>query len=295
MKENRITGLRDVNYEKIIVNDIFKLTNSEAPLTYKVFYNQNQCQFQAKCIEQEGITIFITEETSEIIEVVQRGKNFSKEELEALAKMFPMWKIEMEDTYRYRDIDCDYQLDMEPHELLRTGHISKLSVKDNVNEEYREIYRLPHNIFEAGVKFNQIKENYDYWTSTFVKNKPVMFTYENQVFKNPYVMFDQLCISGKPIEPDRYFTKDGEGPKVDFSESYVFTYPENELLILNGKGYMNGEIVITPKELKDADIAYHRLSNMFPKEVQDWVEAKLPAARSYSGHMCSGGLNRKVK
>jgi hypothetical protein len=119
-----------------------------------------------------------------------------------------------------------------------------------------------------------------------------MFTYQNQVFANPYVMMDQLCIAGDPIEPAKYYCEEGR-VKVDFSESYVFPYKFNELLIFNGQIYMNGMLLATKEFLAKEGIKYYQLENMFPREVQDWVECKFPEATCYSGHMCSGSLNRK--
>jgi hypothetical protein len=217
------------------------------------------------------------------------NRDFSEKELEVLSTMFPMWKVVIEDTYRYRDVDSGIWVNSEPHELLRTGNKSVLYVKDNVNEDWKELYRIPSDLARAHVKVEEIKSHYNYWKNVFLNKDLVMFEYENQVFKDPYVMFNQLCISGTPIEPEKYYCEEGY-VKVDFSESYVFGYERDELLMKNGQLYMNGELLYSREDLEKEEIKYYQLESMFGKEARDWVHENIPEAKRFSSWGASGKI-----
>ena len=202
-------------------------------------------------------------------------------------EFFPMFKVVFEDTYRFRDVDSDYLLDSEPHELLRKGHKALIFIMESYGEDWKVLYDgLSFDIVEASVEIREIKEKYSYWKSIFVDQKPVMFIYQNQVFKNPYVMMDQLCVSGDPIEPQKYYT-DGDGVKVNFFKSYVRPIPEGTVLIHAEQIYFNGELLYTKEELETLGIKTYLTSEMVK-----FIKENIPEATHYEAEMESGSLFR---
>lgn len=203
-------------------------------------------------------------------------------------EFFPMFKVVFEDTYRFRDVDSDYLLDSEPHELLRKGHKALIFIMESYGEDWKVLYDdLSFDIVEASVEIREIKEKYSYWKSIFVDQKPVMFIYENQVFKDPYVMMDQLCVSGDPIEPHKYYT-DGDGVKVSFFKSYVRPIPEGTVLIHAEQIYFNGELLYTKEELEALNVRTYLSS-----EIVKFIEESIPEATHYEAEMESGSLFKK--
>lgn len=218
-------------------------------------------------------------------------KKLSKEELKVLNQIYPLFKVEIEDTWRYRDVDSEIWIDSTPDELIRKGSKAVLYVKNSpLDSEWSVLYpSLPSDLVYAKVKIDHIKENYRYWSSNFLDPDLVMFTYQNQVFKNPYVMFDQLCVSGDPVEPEKYYC-DGERVKVDFSEDYVFTFRKNELLVFNGQMFLNGELVATVKDIQESGIPYHRFEMMFGNDACSWVKNRFPEATQFNSWTASGPI-----
>jgi len=164
--------------------------------------------------------------------------------------IYPLFKVEFEDTHYMRDVDSDIWLDSEEHELIRKGHKAMAYVKEKYGDEWKVLYdNLSSNMVRASLELEEIKSNYSYWKSIYVDTKPVMFIYQNNVFKNSYVMMDQLCIAGEPIEPEKYYTNDGRVKVSFFGSSYVKPIPENTILIHAEQIYFNGELLYSKPEL----------------------------------------------
>lgn len=186
----------------------------------------------------------------------------TKESIKLLNKeYFPLFKIVIEESYRIRD------------------NKSSLYVKDEYGDPWKKIYSLPSSINAAHFMVENIKNNYGYWKSVYIKNPPVMFVYHNQVFSNPHVMFDQLCIAGNPIEPDKYYIEDGR-IKVDFYQSYVQPVPKDEVLVHAGQLYLNGKLILSKEkaiEYKLDKHIYYGISD----ELKKAILIMYPEAKTY--------------
>lgn len=206
--------------------------------------------------------------------------------IETLNKdFFPLFKIEFEETYRFRDVDVDYLLDAEPHELLRKGHRAVIYVKDSKDEDWKVLYDgLSMDLHEAALEIREIKNNLSMWRRQYIDNPPVMFVYQNQVFKQPYVMFDQLCIAGYPIEPWKYYVED-DAIKVDFFKSYVRPIPKNTVLLHAEQLYFNGELLYSTAELKELGMPLYMSSDLI-----NFIKKAIPEATHYESDMESGTL-----
>ena len=206
--------------------------------------------------------------------------------IETLNKdFFPLFKVVFEDTYRFRDVDVEYLLDAEPHELLRKGHSAVVYVKDSKDEDWKVLYEgLSMNLHEASLEFQEIKSNLSMWRHQYIDNPPVMFVYHKQVFKQPYVMFDQLCVSGYPIEPFKYYLEE-ETVKVNFFKSYVKPISKGTVLIHAGQIYFDGELVYSRHELNELGIKTYMSSDM-----RDFIKKYIPEATHYETDMESGTL-----
>lgn len=221
------------------------------------------------------------------------SKQFSEKELKVLSTMFPMWKIEMEDTYRYRDVDSDIWVGSDPADLLRTGFKSVLYIKENIDQDWVKLPGLPKDLVAASLRLQHIKESYSHWKSCFVTGDPVMFSYENQMFRLKYVWFNEFCIYGEPIEPDKYYCEDG-GIKIDFSvdNAFVFTYSRDEMVYDSGQVYMNGELLLSRKDLRELQrtkgIEVHWWDNFWNLKLLDYIKKHWPQAKRYNGWLSSG-------
>lgn len=206
--------------------------------------------------------------------------------IETLNKdFFPLFKIEFEETYRFRDVDVDYLLDAEPHELLRRGHRAVIYVKYSKDEDWKVLYEdLSMDLHKAAIQIEEIKNNLSMWRRQYIDNPPAMFVYQNQVFKQPYVMFDQLCIAGYPIEPWKYYVEE-ESIKVDFFRDYVRPIPKGTVLIHAEQIYFNGELVYSSHELNELGIKIYLSSDM-----RDFIKKAIPEATHYEADMESGTL-----
>lgn len=210
----------------------------------------------------------------------------TKESIQILNKeVFPLFKVEIEDTVRVRDVDVEWLLDAEEHELIRKGHKSVLYVKEKYGDDWKVVYNdLPGNLISAHVEIEEIKQHYNYWKSIFVNNKPAMFIYENQVFKNPYVIFDQLCICGEPIEPEKYYTEEGQ-IKVNFFKSYVRSISENKVLLHARQLYLNGKIIFDEEQLKE-----YKHNLYFSDELKKVIIENYPEVIGYESDFESGSF-----
>lgn len=202
-------------------------------------------------------------------------------------EVYPLFKVEFEDTHYQRDVDSDIWLDSDMVDLVRTGRKAILYVKRKYGMDWEILYDgLSKDLVEASVQIREIKEQYQHWVWSYIDKPPVMFVYQNQVFKQPYVMFDQLCIAGIPIEPEKYYTDEGS-VKVSFFKSYVRPIPENTILIHAEQVYYNGELLYSRSELRllnvktysTTEILNHiRLNNSIPKGTPyeaDWESGQL--------------------
>ena len=218
-------------------------------------------------------------------------KKFTKEELKIFDKMFPMYKMVFEDTYRYRDIDVEYLIDAEPHELLRTGSSNILYIKKSINQkDWDEIYRLPNNLMLAQLKINRIKEIYDYQIESLNNKEYCMVEYENQMFKLTHWIPSQLHYVAEPIEPEKYYCEEGD-IKVDLTEGYHFFYEHNTIVLRNNQAYINGELIISKCEFgKNGIPEYYKLEMMYDLEVINWVKEKYPSVTSFDSIGASGGI-----
>lgn len=209
----------------------------------------------------------------------------TEKSIEVLNKeVFPLFKVVFEESFRFRDVDSEIWLDSEEHELIRRGHKSVLYVKEKYGDDWVVVYdRLSNDLIEAHIQIEKIKQSYSYWKSVFVKNEPIMFVYQNQVFKNPYVMFNQLCISGQPIEPEKYYVDD-RSIKVDFFKSYVQPISKDEVLLHAEQLYLNGELIFTKEQLKK----YKPYG--FNKEIKKLVIDNYPDAKTYRSDWESGSI-----
>jgi hypothetical protein len=200
-------------------------------------------------------------------------------------EFFPLFKVEFEETYRFREVDVDYLLDAEDHELLRKGHRAVIYIKEKYGDDWKVLYEdLSFNMIRAYLEIEEIKSNYSFWKSQFIDKPPVMFVYQNQVFKEPYVMMTQLCISGKPIEPHKYYTDEGS-IKVDFFKSYVRAIPKNTVLIHAEQVYYNGELLYTREHLNSLGVETYLVSSII-----SFLKPNLPLKTPYEAEMESGYL-----
>lgn len=198
---------------------------------------------------------------------------------------FPLFKVEFEETYRFRDVDVDYLLDSEDHELLRKGHRAVMYVKEKYGDDWVVLYdNLSFNMIQAHLQIEEIKFDYPHWKRTYVDNPPVMFVYQNQVFKQPHVMMTQLCVAGIPIEPHKYYTDEGS-VKVDFFKSYVRPVPRNTILIHAEQVYYNGELLYTREHLNSLGVQTYSVSS-----ITDFLKSYLPLKTPYEAEMESGYL-----
>ena len=119
------------------------------------------------------------------------------------------------------------------------------------------------------------------WRRQYIDNPPVMFVYENQVFKQPYVMFDQLCIAGYPIEPWKYYVEDGT---IKDFKSYVKTNIKWYCYMLNRALY--GELLVySTAELKELCVSSYMSSDLI-----NFIKKAIPEATHYECDMESGTL-----
>jgi hypothetical protein len=198
---------------------------------------------------------------------------------------FPLYKVEFEDTHRFRDVDSDYLLDSEDHELLRKGHRAVIYIQEKYGDEWKVLYDdLSYDMVRASIEIEDIKFHYPMWKSQYIENPPVMFIYENQVFKQPHVMMDQFCVAGVPIEPEKYFTDEGS-IKVDFFKSFVQPIPKNRALIHAEQIYFNGELLYSRRELNALGIKTYSSSS-----IVDFIRQNIKEATSYEAEMESGTL-----
>lgn len=166
-------------------------------------------------------------------------------------EIFPLFKIVLEDIYRFREVDSDIWFDAEEHELIRSGFKGTLYVKESYGDNWQVVCdSLPANLVETQLMIEKIKERYSYWKDVFVVKEPVMFVFENQVFKNPHVLFNQLCITGEPIEPEKYYCEEGR-IKVNFLNDYVLPIHKDEVLMHGEQIYLNGELIYNREQLKE--------------------------------------------
>lgn len=200
---------------------------------------------------------------------------------------FPMFKVVFEDSYRFRDIENSWQLDDEPVDLLRTKKTAEIYIMEQVGDEWKLLYdRLSYDMVIASLEIKKIKDMYSIWKNQYVDNPPVMFIYENAVFKDIFVMFDQFAIAGAPIEPKRYYAYE-DRIKVDFFKTYVRPIPKDTILIHNEQVYYNGALIYSQDHLMTNGIKSYSTSeilkflketNTFPEKteyISDWEMGKL--------------------
>lgn len=209
-----------------------------------------------------------------------------KKVIEVLNKdFFPLFKVVFEENYRFRDVDSDYLLNDTPDELLRRSNSATLYIKERVDLEWAIMYTgLSFDMVAASLEIKEIKELYSYWKSVYVENPPVMFIYQNQVFKKPYVMMEQLCVSGSPIESEKYYTTE-DSVKVDFFKAYVKPVGKDTALIFAEQVYYNGELLFSNDELKFMKVPTYSVSS-----IVDFLKGKLPIGTRYESDWESGTL-----
>ena len=218
--------------------------------------------------------------------MVEENYKKDKKLIDVLNKeIYPLFKVEFEDTHYLRDVDSGIWINSDDYELVRKSHRAQAFVKNKYGDEWIILYDdLSHDMVQAYIELRKIKQMYDYWRHVFVDEPPVMFVYQNNVFKNPHVMMSQLCISGEPIEPSKYFTDEGS-VKVSFFKSYVKPVAENTILVHNEQVYFNGELLYSRSELEKLGIPTYSTSKII-----DYVKAFIPEATSYESDMESGAI-----
>jgi hypothetical protein len=172
----------------------------------------------------------------------------------------------------------------------------------NDKERYQEYHdgfspRSPmYGISSAYITFTELVEKFLPGENE-IKNI-VAFEYQDRIFNDVYVMKDQLCISGKCVDPS-YVGYEGNGTvKIDYFKSYVQFHHKNQIYIIGRNFYMNGEKIFDVDYLLSIfpnTNEFSMLQNGFYEceEVVKEIERSLPDATTISGDMFSMTINRK--
>lgn len=203
------------------------------------------------------------------------------------AKYFPMFKFEHGDNYYFRDVDSEHLVGSEELDLLRITKFSSILIKETVDSEWKKLdVSLGGDILEAIVSFRKIRENYKMWRAEYIEKELIMFKYQDVMFKNPYVIFDQLAVAGDPIERDKFYE---DRVKVDFLNSYVFTYEKGTLVSHQGQLYLDGVLIYSRQDLINLNLKV----DSFNKEIEIFVKDNIPNAKRYAFPWEYGGIKHE--
>lgn len=208
-------------------------------------------------------------------------------------EIYPLFKVVLEETFRFRDVDSEIWLDSEEHELVRSGNNNRIYVKDKYGDDWLLLFEgLSSDPLTMATQIRKIKDRYDMLKWQYFDNPPVMFTYHNQVFKVSGVYFGGLRIAGKPIEPEKYYIEDNDSIVLDLVKSdYIFPHKKNTILFHAGNAYLNGELIETKATLKELGHVGYTLKDT----LLNALATKYPEADAYESWMEAGPLNHKIR
>lgn len=135
------------------------------------------------------------------------------------------------------------------------------------------------------------------WHSEHSVPNAVMFKHNGVMFKKTRWIEDQKCICGEAI--DSWYRNDWSDTKkdvkVDIIQTRIFLYEANELVITNGRVYMNGEMLMTQQELADKlGCEVYHLEMMYGGKncpnITKKIKELFPQAESYETWQACGSL-----
>lgn len=160
-------------------------------------------------------------------------QNLSKEDVK---KVFPLWKVEIEDKVSYKHMD-NYTM-------------ANILVRENPEEDFRTVYKMRvDNILGVGghnlmIKLNKLKNDYEY-IFRFRNNDIASFEYNDKLYKLTGYSGTQQVIHGTLIYPERHVDDFEENDiSVDLLKAvYVGSIKINEAVYINGHVFLNNELI----------------------------------------------------
>lgn len=201
-------------------------------------------------------------------------------------KHFPLWRVDFEEYVYGKDGGNPW--DDPENDIRKKGKISYYK-KENVDEDWKLDYDelfgdFDYAMHKASLTLHKLREVIP------PKESTVMFEWHERMFKFKYWFENQKCVYGESIDGyvDEY--EDEGGVKADILQSYVHFYDKDCLVVKHGSLYLNGDLVMTRKYLKDVfNIDKHEVEMMYPASVQSKIKQLFPHAKSYSS-WCAGGV-----
>lgn len=181
----------------------------------------------------------------------------------------------------------------------RIINICEISVKPTTDNNWTVLYK-PNSLLDAQFYIKRLKDLYDMDIKKFlVGQEPSMFVYADQVYKCTYVFPEQSCICGNEIPGNTaYGEYNPGGLKIDYLQSHVFFYYENECLVKGNKVFLNGELILNPKELSELCEKIGQQFNQLdthPEKLIKWLNDNYSNINSYecNGYCCLNISNKE--
>ena len=202
---------------------------------------------------------------------------------------FPLYKYTYEEHVYGRDGGSEWA---DPENDIRRGQNLKYWKKENVDSQWVEIYsegcgHVEYAASQAVITLEKLRNVCE------PGDDVCMFSHGDTMFKRSTYCEDQKAICGEAIDAHYYNEyEDDTSTKRDLLGSFVNFYKTDELAISNGRIYLNGELRLDRKQLKELGIEYHQVVNMYPKEVEDKIKELFPEATEYNSWCGWGKLKR---
>lgn len=189
---------------------------------------------------------------------------------------FPQWCIHYEETSLNGDLDSKCEI----------------AVKRDLYEEWSVLYK-PNSLLDAQFYIKRLKNLYDPYIKKFLdQQEPIMFEYADQIYKCTYVFPEQSCICGTEILGNTaYGEYHPDGIKVDYLRNTVFFYDKDNCIVKGNKVFLNGELILTSKELVElCDKIGQQFNQLdtYPDKLVKWLKHMYPSLLSYecNGYCC---------
>lgn len=153
---------------------------------------------------------------------------------------------------------------------------------------------LLYNTFSeewAKLAMKRLKDIYDTYIYSFITgtNVPTMFERDDAIYKLEYIFPEQSCVVGSQIPGNKFYsTYEVEPQKYDYIQDIIFFYNKGECLVKNNQLFLNGDLLLNNKELKQVcdkiGQDFNSLDNYNDKLIH-YLSTTYPEAKTYT---CNG-------
>lgn len=192
-----------------------------------------------------------------------------------LTKPYPLWKLESEEIPKGESKFTTYSV------------LVKISKEANWIELYNSVSEL-----WAKIALNRLQELFVPTILNLMLSEEEycpMFEIHDQIYKTTYVFPNQSCICGENIAGNTHYGEYSiDSEKYDYVKDFVFFYKKGECLVKGNQLFLNGELLLNAKQLKEVcdninqEFMYLDSS---PEALIKYIKANYPEATSYT---CNG-------